>query len=894
VDAEFKAFVSRVNAVLAGISRLDCAQIQRQLHRERENCLSGLCKSWQAALREDLTALVQKQGTQANPRWQADIRQQLLVDPQILVELVPGLLERFARIRDMTDAAIDADRDGCLQRITAVMAEAFTLLARLHDNAAAITRFEEAGEALNTAAVNVLAALPGFDATLAAYLRAPGAPGAQTLLANARSQLDAIHIALAPLTDKNYRDAGSALAAVADMANAALAMAMAMAQLSDPQAIVSATAIVSACKTASGALATKLDACHTALRAFNTDVGHVAATVSAHVAQSKTLAEQAVTTAEQYAAGQAGVSAAQVKQALASTLGELEQLLWPVGETLESAAHSAWRELQGITGNALAALAAAVFDIMTGIQNEITALQLSVGNASTRIANNIEHVIKQLDTDITAIIDAATAGCANLQQQLEDVITKTRDSAQDQALALRSRWLDSEAQKLLAEIGADVTEVKDIAGTSMKLMKCVGGLPALPSMTFNIEQAEYVFLDDIRTAIGTSGLVARLHDAEGYLKELGLALPTSSIASHMMADMAQIQAIKARIGQIMDGLSGFDMRLFQFDFPHAPDGVRIAHGLDKATRTAWVAAEVNMAQSGENSLFEKFGFELRARDVHMQARAQVTVRPGFAPVSTQTGSLTADWMLVFAGEKLAVFRQTTLSMGANGSFSFDCSAERIEYHEVLKFIADFARRLQNAVPDDVTLECDPNTGRPVGVSASATMPVALPPLGAVEIAPFEIASGFGMRATPDGFSLFAKVSVGSKASPVFVQIGYLGGGMWLEARAEQVKGQLVPHVSAALAVGAMRAFNLGGIAQGGFSIHLFLEVEVDATGGQLHAGLRLEGGARILGYLDASVRLLLEVEHSGGQMKGRGTLDVRVKICWCYTARIRRQVEHDF
>ena len=56
-------------------------------------------------------------------------------------------------------------------------------------------------------------------------------------------------------------------------------------------------------------------------------------------------------------------------------------------------------------------------------------------------------------------------------------------------------------------------------------------------------------------------------------------------------------------------------------------------------------------------------------------------------------------------------------------------------------------------------------------------------------------------------------------------------------------------------------------------------------------GFSLSGSARILGIANASVLLLLEAEHSGGSTKGHGVLDVKIDICWCYTLKVRREVD---
>ena len=54
----------------------------------------------------------------------------------------------------------------------------------------------------------------------------------------------------------------------------------------------------------------------------------------------------------------------------------------------------------------------------------------------------------------------------------------------------------------------------------------------------------------------------------------------------------------------------------------------------------------------------------------------------------------------------------------------------------------------------------------------------------------------------------------------------------------------------------------------------------------------VSGSARILGYLNAYLLLMLQVEHKdGGDMNGSGQLDVEIEVCWCYSVRVSRSVQ---
>ena len=156
--------------------------------------------------------------------------------------------------------------------------------------------------------------------------------------------------------------------------------------------------------------------------------------------------------------------------------------------------------------------------------------------------------------------------------------------------------------------------------------------------------------------------------------------------------------------------------------------------------------------------------------------------------------------------------------------------------------------------------------------------------------------GLGLRIINGSFTIGAHFSVGSKTAPIFLQIGFLGGGVWLESMATKEGGaNPVYSASVGLAVGSTRAMTLAGIAQASYSLLMFASAEFQNSGGTLRAGLSMEGAARILGFCNAYVGLLLEVIHeSTGHAHGHGVLDLEIEICWCFTLRINKSVEKDF
>src|SRR5207248_1351247 len=79
---------------------------------------------------------------------------------------------------------------------------------------------------------------------------------------------------------------------------------------------------------------------------------------------------------------------------------------------------------------------------------------------------------------------------------------------------------------------------------------------------------------------------------------------------------------------------------------------------------------------------------------------------------------------------------------------------------------------------------------------------------------------------------------------------------------------------------------------------IFAEYEVVNTGGGrgLTIGfmLQIRGELEVLGFVSISILLMLEATYNQGTLIGRGTLQVRVKICWCFTLKFSAGVEYQF
>lgn len=512
-------------------------------------------------------------------------------------------------------------------------------------------------------------------------------------------------------------------------------------------------------------------------------------------------------------------------------------------------------------------------------QGATTLAQAAVRNAGQWLPAQRTHIL-----DLVGNLDCGPLDTvrAELQQEVSQFESKVRE----QVTGVLGAIADEATRTRLGQL----EQLQSSIGKGIKLGKAIGELPALPTLRFNAERAEYVF-DDFKKQIETSPFAARLRDVDAGLKELGLAVPTRQLLDQIIPDGLE----GLEFNRVFKNLGGLDFQDFfkRFQLPKLPsDKIKITHGLDKTTRTAWVKTAVDVDFPPPQELFAFAGIAVKVGNMGMRANSDIRISADGEKRAITDGRFTGDWVLEFGGMPMATFQQVTVSFDG-GRFNFDISPDKVLLHPSLRFIEEYARAFSDNLPPALQLEKD-ERGIPVGATANfSTLIDKLPPIPPVTIGPILLTSGLGLRMNKAGvFEISAHLSLGAKNAPVFVQVSYLGGGFWLEARCRASNGTVVPQASLGLALGSMRAFTLAGVARGSYSVLLFANAEIDADGGSLHAGLSIAGSARILGIANAALDLLLEVEHHHGGSTCHGWLHVEIEICWCYTLRVSTAAEH--
>jgi len=141
----------------------------------------------------------------------------------------------------------------------------------------------------------------------------------------------------------------------------------------------------------------------------------------------------------------------------------------------------------------------------------------------------------------------------------------------------------------------------------------------------------------------------------------------------------------------------------------------------------------------------------------------------------------------------------------------------------------------------------------------------------------------------------------AKTAPFTLTVSLLAGGGWFETRTTYapLSGRITAALSIGITAGAMLAFSLGPL-KGAVSIlfGVFADYEIQNTGGgrglTIGFNLLIRGELEVLGFVSVSLILMLEATYNNGTLKGRGTIQIRVKICWCFTLKFSAGVEYTF
>lgn len=516
-------------------------------------------------------------------------------------------------------------------------------------------------------------------------------------------------------------------------------------------------------------------------------------------------------------------------------------------------------------------------------------------NIESRCIEFSDNSFAIIDKEVTRLIYELENDCTDATQLLKDflgTVNKKLAESKEEVTAFVEQYIDKKTQQEIQELAKNFEEK---AESGIKLFKAIGDLPKLPSLDFNALAAEYVF-GDVDKFIETSPYAVKLKEIDSALNGLGITLPSSQLFDQIVP--SSLNGLNFR--DVFNNMGGMDFKhlfaKFKLDDKLKSDNIKIAHGLDKETRQAWVKASVNAEFPKKQSLFDVASIGISTTNLKLNAISEQRVDLQGKREFTNKGKFTSDFALDYSGNKLAVFKEVTISFD-NGKFDFDISPDKIELHPSIKFVSEISKQIQGNLPPYIEVVKD-GKGNTKGVRSSMNIEVTNPPdFGAVKIGTLIMYSGIQLEMTDnDSFQISSFLSVGKKETPIFLQVGELGGGLWLDTTTTQIGPTTSITANLGLAVGNTRRKNIGGVANGEYSILLYAYanylVSNVNTRSQFTAGISIYGSARVLSIANATISMILEAIHdSQSGTKGRGVLDVKISMGRFYKIKIKKQVE---
>ena len=447
--------------------------------------------------------------------------------------------------------------------------------------------------------------------------------------------------------------------------------------------------------------------------------------------------------------------------------------------------------------------------------------------------------------------------------------------------------------------------------TTLRLLRAFGDAPRVPMLDFNRLRLAYYF-DELNKHVDLTPVTALFNRAGDELKGFGLRFPVSNLLDRVVPDVLE----NFNLSDIFPDFAGLKLeKLFSgLKFPVLPklpnlgngENVKVMHGIDKQARRAWVKAAIDVELTEDSTVFSFGPIELKLANARFTALATITAEPDSAPVLKVEGQIKGDWQLIILGTSLVTFRETTLAFDDRGKIRFNIETDKIELAGALQFLSDLLKRFLPGGGDDL-----PPTrlvivdGKPAGVETVIDLPLPPVQLGAFGVSGLVMGAGFRLllRPTDAGidFALGVALSFGKKEDPFTLTIFILGGGGWFDTRLTYypLTNRLLGDITIGITASATLAISLGPI-RGAVSITfgVYADFHIDSGSGTSFAitlMLLLKGEVEVKGLISVAISLLLEAQYSSdGSLVGRGTLKIRVKICWCFTFKFSKEVTYTF
>jgi hypothetical protein len=531
-----------------------------------------------------------------------------------------------------------------------------------------------------------------------------------------------------------------------------------------------------------------------------------------------------------------------------------------------------------------------------------------VGPVLGGLSGTFDATKQDIADQIDAFEIAALSAIASTKDWALSLVDQLDEAAQplEEALtsiASRSAAFCRDALGITKELERSVTEsVGRLAvvptfqhpESTLSLIRAAGQSPLVPNFKFNRERIAYIF-DDFSEAVRTSPMAGLVNRVGDDLKALGLRIPTEALAERIIP--AELQNFD--ISKIFPDLAGFKLDgLFRnIKLPRiAQDSVKVTHGFDRASQTAWAKATSDVPLGGPSDILSFGPLRLTLSGGRFTALADIVASIQGPPRTKANAEIIADWQLAFGGVTLVTFERTRAAFDDARGLTIDISPDRIRFDRAIQFLSDLIKSFGD--PDSgfvLELEVD-ERNRPIGVRAGLDLP--LPPIaaGAFAASGLRVAASAALtvserRGVKNQFAVECAASIGRPDEPFTLMVAFLNGGGYLTARALYVPqlNLLEARVAIAIVAGVGADFAFGP-ARGSVYLQFGAEAAFITPGSGLsvEAFILIRGGVVILGLITIGLVMRLGITYQNGSVDARGYLRVEIKVSIFF--KIRTQV----
>ena len=542
-----------------------------------------------------------------------------------------------------------------------------------------------------------------------------------------------------------------------------------------------------------------------------------------------------------------------------------------------------WPDLPADTGG-LEKMKAALVDTIRGlVNNQITGL-------NKQVSDTINDAVAKLNGLFTQYLDSAKDEVLGALGQFSGAASKAKDVLEGyrkQAEDAFGRYADSLLSNLPSQVDLKQFTAQLPTGDSVQavLQRAFGAAPKVPNLDFSLPNVGYFYVPSL-PEVNLTPLLSQVAGLGSALSPLGTALPSASMLERMipLPDLS-----KFNLSSIFPNFAGLDLSSLFAGLNMPADAgkyIKITHGVDASSKSAWVNAEIDFSTDAMATLFSIGPITLQLPKATFQAHVKMQADIKGQVVKQTTGSITGDWNLVVSGMTLITLQETSLSFDEQGHVHFNVSPAKVQLAAALSFIEDF-----------IASYSSPDSGFSIlpsltGIQTRLTLPIPNTSAGTTGITNLTFGFNFGLEFVP--FAITTGFSLGRAQAPFNISIFILGGGGYVETsvRFEPGKG-ISCTVDIELAASASLAIAFGPIS-GYVAIFVGMSVQFKTGGGsdlRLGIFILVVGEVSILSLVSAYVSLRLEATYGNGVFTGRGTFSIRIKICWCFTLEVSESVQ---